>query len=79
MRKKPTTAELQRDLAEMTEQRDIYEQSSQEYAQLYEETKEKLDRLLTASKALQSDIARQWPVPSQGEFAAAIKDAEGLL
>lgn len=57
---KPTLASLKVELSAMTKQAELYEQSSQEHAQVREENEEQLDTIRSHLLPLLAYFGQQW-------------------
>ena len=74
---KPTVASLQRELADMTERAALYEQSSQEHAQIREEQAETLTQVRADLAPLLDYFAKDWLGPVAGNYRRLKAFVEG--
>ena len=74
---KPSVASLQRELADMTERAALYEQSSQEHAQIREEQAETLTQVRADLAPLLDYFAKDWLGPVAGNYRRLKKFVEG--
>ena len=74
---KPSVASLQRELADMTERAALYEQSSQEHAQIREEQAETLTQVRADLAPLLDYFAKDWLGPVAGNYRRLKAFVEG--